>query len=194
MIMLYQNLKAIEEHLKEVNELSKQLLTFSGKVPYDFMEVDLTETIQTTLDDFDFSKKQIQATVEFCSGLQRVKADRAYIGRALFNLFHTAARTMPDGGELSIQTDNTVLETEAAKAWEIEPGDYISIVISLPDMSLSEKDKQRIIEPFYQDGGDVQSGLSLATAYGIIKKHKGIMSVADNPDGGTDFSIYLPRV
>ena len=190
----YQNLKAIEKHLKEVNDLSKQLLTFSGKVPYDFMEADLTETIQTTLDDFDFSKRQIQASVELHSGLHRVKADRAYIGRALFNLFQTAAQAMPQGGQLSIRTDNAVLETEAAEAWEIKPGNYILIVISLPDMSLSEKDKLRILEPFYQDGGDVLSGLSLATAYGIIKKHSGIMTVADNPDGGTDFSIYLPVV
>lgn len=189
----YQNLKAIEEHLKEVNDLSKQLLTFSGKGPYDFMEVDLTETIQTTLDDFDFSQKQIQATIELCPGLHSVKADRAYIGRALFNLFQTAAQAIPDGGELFIQTDNTVLKPDVAEAWEIEPGDYISIVINLRNMSLSEKDKQRILEPFYEEGGDVQSGLSLATAYGIIKKHNGIMTVADNPDGGTNFSIYLPR-
>jgi signal transduction histidine kinase len=189
----YQNLKAIEKHLKEVNDLSKQLLTFSGKVPYDFMEADLTETIQTTLDDFDFSKRQIQASVELHSGLHRVKADRAYIGRALFNLFQTAAQAMPQGGQLSIRTDNAVLETEAAQAWEIKPGNYILIVISLPNMSLSEKDKLRILEPFYQDGGDVLSGLSLATAYGIIKKHSGILTVADNQDRGTDFSIYLPE-
>jgi len=190
----YQNLKAIEEHLKEVNDLSKQLLTFSGKVPYDLMEADLTETIQTTLNDFDFSKIQIQANVELHSGLHRVKADRAYIGRALFNLFQTAAQAMPHGGQLFIRTDNTVLEAEAAQAWEIKPGKYISVVIRIPDMSLSEKDKQRILEPFYQDGGDVQSALSLATAYGIIKKHNGIMTVADNPDGGTNFTIYLPGV
>jgi len=190
----YQNLKAIERHLKEVNELSKQLLTFSGKVPYDFMEVDLTETIQSTLDDFDFEKNNIQATVELCPDLYRVTADRAYIGRALFNLFQTTAQTMPEGGLLSIRTDNTTLEAEAADAWEIEPGNYISIVISLPDLSISEKDKQRMLEPFYQDGGDVQSGLSLATAYGIIKKHNGIMTVVDNPKGGTRFRIYLPAI
>jgi signal transduction histidine kinase len=190
----YQNLKAIEEHLKEVNDLSKQLLTFSGKVPYDFMEVDLTETIQTTLDDFDFGKKQIHAEIELCPGLLMVKADRAHISRALFNLFRTAAQAMPPGGKLFLQTDNTVLETDAVKAWEIEPGDYISIVISLHDIRLSEKDKQRIIEPFYRDGGDVHSGLNLATAYGIIKKHGGMMSVADNPEGGTSFRIYLPAI
>lgn len=190
----YQNLKAIEGHLKEVNELSQQLLTFSGKVPYDFMEVDLAETIQTTLNDFDWSKKGIQATLELRPALHRVKADRAYISRALFNLFQTAAQAMPPGGEISIKTDNTVLETETARAWEIEPGDYISIVISLPDMNLSDLDKQRLTEPFYQDGGDVQSGLSLATAYGIVKKHNGIMAVADNADGGTNFSIYLPAI
>jgi signal transduction histidine kinase len=189
----YQNLKAIERHLKEVNELSKQLLTFSGKVPYDFMEVDLTETIQTTLDDFDFNKRQIQTNVALHAGVHRVKADRAYIGRALFNLFQTAAQTMPQGGRLSIRTDNTVLESGAAQAWEIEPGEYVSIVITLPGMSLNEKGKQRILEPFYQNGGDLQSGLSLATAYGIIKKHNGIMAVADNPGGGTDFTIYLPK-
>ncbi len=85
------------------------------------------------------------------------------------------------------------MKPDAVEAWEIEPGDYITIVISLRNMSLSEKDKQRILEPFYEEGGDVQSGLSLATAYGIIKKHNGIMSVVDNPDGGTNFSIYLPR-
>ena len=61
-------------------------------------------------------------------------------------------------------------------------------------MSINEKDKQRMLEPFYQDGGDVQSGLSLATAYGIIKKHNGVMTVADNPKGGTSFRIYLPAI
>ena len=190
----YQNLKAIEKHLKEVHGLSKQLLTFSGKVPYAFMDADLTETIQTSLKEFDFSRKQIQATVELHPGLHRVKADRAYIGRALRNLFRTAAQAMPRGGTLSIRTDNTVLETETARAWDAEAGDYISIVIRIPDMRLSEIDKQRILEPFYQDDGDVGSGLNLATAYGIVKKHGGILAVADNADGGTDFSIFLPGV
>ena len=101
---------------------------------------------------------------------------------------------MPHGGQRFIRTDNTVLEAEAAQAWEIQPGNYISVVISIPDMRLSEKDKQRMLEPFYQDGGDVQSGLSLATAYGVIKKHNGIMTIADNPGGGTDFSIFLPTI
>ena len=190
----YQNLKAIEEHLKEVNDLSKQLLTFSGKGPYDFMDVDLTETIQTTLDDYKFSEKNIQVSLVFSPELHRVKADRAYISRALFNLFQTAVQAMPQGGELFIQTDNTVLKAEKAAAWEIEPGDYISIVINLRNISLSEKDKQRILEPFYGDDGNVQSGLSLATTYGIIKKHNGLMTVADNPKGGTSFIIYLPAV
>jgi len=190
----YQSLKAIEGHLKDVKDLSRRLMTFSGKGLYDFMEVDLTEIIQITLDDYEFGKKEIQVTVEHCPELHRVRADRAFIGRALFNLFQVAAQAMPDGGKLVLITDNTVLETGPAEAWGIKPGNYITIAITLRSMVLSEKDKQRIFEPFYADGGTGQSGLNLATAYGIIKKHDGIMAVADSPEGGTSFSIYLPVI
>ena len=96
----YQKLKRIEGHLKEVNDLSRQLMMFSGKGPYDFMEVDLTETIQVTLNEFDFGHKPVKIRAEYCSDLYTVKADRAFFGRALYNLFHNAARALQEGGEL----------------------------------------------------------------------------------------------
>lgn len=189
----YQKLKRIESHLKEVNDLSKQLMAFSGKGPYDFMDVDLTEVVQVTLNEFDFGDKPVKIRAAYCPELHRVKADRAFFGRALYNLFQNAAQALEKGGTLFLKTDNTVLEKQSADAWGISPGEYISIVIELRNMVLSEKDKQRIFEPFYTSGGSGRTGLSLATAYGIIKKHDGIVTVADNPEGGTSFSIYLPR-
>jgi len=190
----YQNLKNIEQHLKDVNDLSRQLMTFSGKGAYNFMDTDLTEIIKFAVDDFDFKKHDIRATATYHPALYHVSADRAFIGRALNNLLRNASRTVPQGGELILQTDNTVLEPSFAEAWVLKPGKYIAITVTIPDMKLNERDRQRIFEPFYTDGGTEKSGLSLATVYSIIKKHNGVVTADDTPQGGTIFTIYLPGI
>jgi signal transduction histidine kinase len=157
------------------------------------MATDLTEIIKLTFEEFDFQKKGIRATAHYHPSLHPVRADRAYFGQALKSLIKKAARTVPPNGELILQTDNTFLDSAFAAAWVIKPGNCIAITITIPGMRLSEPDRQRIFEPFYTEGDPDKAGLSLATVYSIVKKHNGIVTVDDTPQGGTIFTIYLPE-
>ena len=103
----------------------------------------------------------------------------------LTNLFRNAIDAMPGGGILKITLEDT-------------PGDVIFIV-SDTGSGIRDEDKPKIFEPFFTTKGlGKGTGLGLATTYGIVKMHKGQITVEtnSNPDKGptgTTFRIILPR-
>jgi len=184
---LYDVLSDIQNGSNQAKKLTKQLLTFSkGGTPIK-EPADLNELVVESA-NFMLRGAKSKCSFDLYSGLWPCEVDKGQLSQVIGNLVLNANQAMPNGGRISIRTENMYI-----KANEIFPlfeGQYIKITVEDEGMGISEKHIPNIFDPFFttkQQG----SGLGLATAYSIIKKHEGHITVYSELDKGTVFHIYL---
>jgi PAS domain S-box-containing protein len=128
-------------------------------------------------------------------GIGRIKADPAQIEQVIVNLATNSRDAMPSGGKLILETANVDVEEAAGKNMGVKPGPYVMLAISDTGIGMDNETRSRLFEPFFTTKAPGNgSGLGLATAYGAIKQADGYVTVYSQPNCGTIFEIYLPRV
>jgi two-component system, cell cycle sensor histidine kinase and response regulator CckA len=189
----YQKLKSIEQYIESGAELTKQLLGFARGGKYDVKPIDLNELVEKTATMFGRTKKEVVISTRFEETLWAVEADQGQIEQVLLNLFVNAWQAMPGGGNLSLETNNITLSAQTAIPYDLSPGPYVRITVSDSGLGMDENTRRRIFEPFFTTKEMGRgTGLGLASAYGIIKNHNGMIEVESMIGEGTTFSIYLP--
>lgn len=125
-----------------------------------------------------------------------VMADESQIQQAILNVCINARDGMPEGGILTIRTENVSLkESFIEKYIGIGSGDYILVTISDTGIGMNEKVRKRIFEPFFTTKQKTHgTGLGLSIVYEIVKGHHGYTAVDSKLGKGTTFRIYLPAV
>lgn len=178
-------------------ELINQLLAFSRRHVLSPTDLNLNEIIAPLL-------KMIRGLIgehielDFIAGhnLGTVHADCGMIEQVLVNLCVNAHDAMPDGGTLTIETENVLIDGGYAKAhsWAT-PGHYVLLSVTDTGCGMDRKTTKRIFEPFFttKEVGK-GTGLGLSVAFGIVKQHSGNISVYSEEDKGSIFKIYLPTV
>ena len=142
---------------------------------------------------FGRTKKEVSIHKKLDSAIWTVEADEGQIDQVLLNLYVNAWQAMPGGGQLYIQTANVRLDEDDIKPFEIQAGRYVKITITDSGVGMDAATQQRIFEPFFTTKEMGRgTGLGLASAYGIIKNHGGLIDVHSTKGEGTTFSIYLP--
>jgi len=113
------------------------------------------------------------------------------------NLVTNASQSMKDnGGTLSVELDTEKINSNIMKKnHEIKPGNYIKLTISDTGHGISIEDRKRIFDPYYTTKSQgMGTGLGLAVAQSIVKKHGGNILFSSQLGAGTDFYIYLPLI
>jgi two-component system, cell cycle sensor histidine kinase and response regulator CckA len=189
----YERLKTIEDQIKSGAALTKQLLGFARGGRYEAKPTDLNELISRTTTMFGRTKKEIRIYEKYTPRLWATVVDRGQIEQVLLNLYVNAWQAMPGGGELYLETGNVMLDESYVKAYQIAPGPYVKVSITDTGVGMDEKTKTRIFEPFFTTKEMGRgTGLGLASSYGIIKGHDGLINVYSEKGHGTTFNIYLP--
>jgi PAS domain S-box-containing protein len=189
----YKMLKSIEEQVKSGADLTWQLLSFARGGKFELKPTDLNAIIKRTSGMFGRTKKEISINKSLGQDLWPVEVDRGQIEQVLLNLYVNAWQAMPSGGALFLETKNVILDEAYVKPFNARPGNYVKISVTDTGVGMDEKTLKRIFEPFFSTKKMGRgTGLGLATVYGIIKSHEGIINVYSEKGHGATFNIYLP--
>ena len=189
----YQRLKNIERYVEQGAGLTRQLLGFARGGKYETKLINMNDVVKRGIEMFARTRKEIAVHARYQEDIWMVVADPGQVDQALLNLYLNAWQAMPQGGDLYIQTENARLDEAFAKPLQAEPGEYVKVMVSDNGTGMNEATRQRIFEPFFTTKGrGTGTGLGLASVYGIVNRHGGIIDVNSEEGEGTTFVLYLP--
>ncbi len=188
-----QHLKGLEEMVESGAGLTRQLLGFARGGKYEVKSIDLNELVEKSSQMFARTKKETSIRTNPQESIWPVEADRVQIEQVLLNLYVNACQAMDQSGHIYIETKNVVLRDAEVKPFGLEPGKYVRTSVTDTGVGMDKAVQERIFEPFFTTKEMGRgTGLGLASAYGIIKNHGGIINVDSQRGKGATFSVYLP--
>jgi two-component system cell cycle sensor histidine kinase/response regulator CckA len=191
------NIDEIQKGTETAAALTRQLLAFSRRQVMEMKVFNLNDLLR----DLDKMLRRvigedIKLVTFFADDLGRVKADPGQIEQVIMNLAVNARDAMLNGGKLTIETANVILDDEYAhRHVAVKPGPYVMVSVSDTGLGMTSEIRERVFEPFFTTKEKGRgTGLGLSTAYGIVKQSGGNIWVYSEPGKGTTFKIYLPVV
>jgi signal transduction histidine kinase len=177
--------------------LTNRLLAFSRSQPLDPRIIapdelleSMTELLRRTLGE------KIDLQTRFPAGVWHIRADPNQLENAILNLAVNSRDAMPEGGRLTIETRNVVLDESFLRTLPEagSPGAYVLIGITDTGTGMDEATLERAFEPFYttKEVGK-GTGLGLSQVYGFVRQSNGVVKIYSEVSGGTSVKIYLPR-
>ena len=188
-----EHMRAIEDHVRSATDLTRQLLGFARGGKYEVTTFDINELLSKSATMFGRTKKEIRIHTRLESPPPALEADRSQIEQVLLNMYVNAWQAMPDGGEMILQTRTVDLDASFCEPYRAAPGRFVKISVTDTGIGMDAFTRRKIFDPFFTTKGKGRgTGLGLASAYGIIDNHDGIITVYSEPGHGTTFNIYLP--
>ena len=117
-----------------------------------------------------------------------------HLSKTVMNLVSNAAEAMPEGGDITVSTENRYIDKPIKDYDDVKEGDYVVFTISDTGTGISSDDIDKIFEPFYtkKKMGRSGTGLGMAVVWGTVKDHNGYIDVQSTEGKGTTFTLYFP--
>jgi len=193
----YRGIRAIREAARRGSDLVKQVLTFSRRVETNPRPLDLNHEVKKASRLLARAiPKMINIEVALAEDLKTIYADPIQVEQIILNLAVNAKDAMPEGGTLTLGTENVLLEGEyCRKCPEVNPGDYVCLSVSDTGHGMTPEVLEHIFEPFFTTKKPGEgTGLGLSTVFGLVKMHAGHISCDSKRQTGTVFRIYFPAI
>jgi ligand-binding sensor domain-containing protein/signal transduction histidine kinase/CheY-like chemotaxis protein len=167
--------------------------------------VEVTETVNLNQVILDFLKSpELEKILSYHPGthvqehldeqLQNILGSPVHLSKTLMNLMSNAAEAMPDGGVITVTTENRNISRPVHGYDEVAPGDYVVLRVSDTGTGISSGDIDKIFEPFYtkKKMGKSGTGLGMTVVWTTVNDHSGYITVDSDLDKGTTFTLYFP--
>lgn len=177
--------------------LTRQLLTFSRREVKKARNLDLAETVESTLRLLRrLLGEDVALETHFDPALPLILADPGMMEQVLMNLAINARDAMPSGGLLAVSLEQVQVTAERAALHPgVQPGRHVCLSVRDTGTGIAPEDLPRIFEPFFTTKENGQgTGLGLATVFGIVEQHAGWIEALSEVNRGTMFRVYLPAV
>jgi two-component system cell cycle sensor histidine kinase/response regulator CckA len=189
------DLEAIKRAGERAAELTQQLSAFSRRQVLALKIVDLNEVVRESERLLRrLLGEDIELTTRFDRHLSKIKVDPGQVDQVVMNLAVNARDAMPQGGKLTIETKDVVLDGSfAAEHFGVTEGPHVLLAVSDTGTGMDKETQSRIFEPFFttKDPGK-GTGLGLSTVFGIVQQSGGSIWVYSEPGVGTSFKLYFP--
>jgi len=189
------DVESIHTAATRASQLSNQLLAFSGKQVLQPKIININDIIPDLLGMLkSVLGEKVRVHTILRQDLFSCKMDPGQVGQIILNLILNARDAMPDGGELSLDTSNYIMNEDETEGYtDLKSGRYCCISISDTGVGMDVETVKHIFEPFYTTKGmDKAAGMGLSAVYGIVKQSGGKIRVESEPGKGSKFKIYLP--
>ena len=168
--------------------LTQRLLSFSRQQPLEPKAIDLNSLVAGMSDLLRHSiGADIRLETVLAGGLWRVEVDPNQLENVILNLVVNARDAMPDGGRLTIETQNARLDDRyAATHDDVTAGQYVMLAVSDTGAGMPEDVIAKAFDPFFTTKAVGKgTGLGLSQVYGFIKQSGGHVKIYSEPDHGT---------
>ena len=179
-----EDLKLIVDQAGRCKKIVAGLLNFARKNQVNHQMVSIVDLVNHSLESL-IIPPEVKINIDNRTTTPEAMLDQEQMMQVITNLIKNAFDAMPSGGKINIKMEDTLSD--------------VIIVISDTGTGIKEEDRAKIFEPFFTTKSIGQgTGLGLATAYGIVKMHKGQITADSNNNPakgvtGTSFKIVLPR-
>lgn len=189
-------LHLINEVTDSATHLAQQLMLFARPQNTEPEPLDIHRTLERMRPMIQGALDQrVSLHLQFKADRPVVEADRSSLQQVIINLAVNARDAMPQGGSLTIGTDNVVVDhKKAATNPDAVIGRFLHLAVSDTGCGMSPETLSRLFEPFFTTKEPGKgNGLGLATVFNIVRQHRGWIEVSSELRVGTTFHIYLPE-
>ncbi|MEP5153200.1 ATP-binding protein, partial [Planktotalea sp.] len=191
----YADLMQVHQNANRAAGLVSQLLAFSRKQTLRLEHMDIRNTLSDLTHLLNrLVGETVTLTLSHDPVLKPVRADKRQLEQVIMNLVVNARDAMPNGGEITIETESMTLNSAMRRERVAVPsGDYVVVRVRDEGTGIDPDALQKIFEPFYTTKRTGEgTGLGLSTAYGIVKQTGGYIFVDSEVGSGTCFSLLFP--
>jgi len=190
-----QRVNNIESSARKAGILVSKLLSFARREKSDVLPLNLNDVANDSAKLFEgVLDKRIGLKTNLSDNIPTVEGDPSQLEQVIMNLMVNARDAMPDGGLIIIKTSLVEIERDRFNMPSyIMPGKYVLLTISDTGSGIPKEIINGIFEPFFTTKEKGKgTGLGLAMVYGVIKNHKGYITVQSEVGKGSTFDVYLP--
>jgi two-component system, cell cycle sensor histidine kinase and response regulator CckA len=193
----YKALKIIHEGTVSASKLTKELLSIARGGDYSLVKLNLNTLVKRFLPLITGTlDTSIKVTAYLADDLPAIEGDMSRIQQCLLNLCINARDAMPNGGNIVIETYRQHIGEDFVRAHlGTHTGNYAVVSVTDNGEGIPEEHKPYIFEPFFSTKDQKRgTGLGLSTVWGIMKSHRGLITVYSEPHEGTTFKLYFPAI
>ena len=196
---LRKSILTIQKSGEKAAAVVQDLLTLARRGVVVTEVTNLNEVIAEYLKSSEFENLQsyhpgVRIETHLGEDVLNILGSPTHLSTTVMNLLSNAAEAMPEGGTLSISTENRYIDRPIRDYDHVKEGDYVVLTISDTGTGISPDDLEKIFEPFYtkKKMGRSGTGLGMAVVWGTVKDHNGYIDVQSAEGKGTTFTLYFP--